>query len=241
MSFRSLGTRRSSRLTTAVLTTMLVCAAVGARAQVTTYSTRAAFNAAAPSTAMINFEAGAISNPANGASFEDPLWEGTDNGVFSPGDIPPGITFVNSCSTSGNLILAGVGFDLWGWSGTGGFPSKVLMPAGDACSLKIIFTPPVDAVALDIFAESDDGFRLSVYGFAGTFTRHIDGTAGQTSPGFIGVTSDLPIGNVVMKAPSGTSTGAFEAADRISFGDLPLFADGFESHDTSAWSTSMGD
>lgn len=185
-------------------------------AQVVTYSNRGTFNAAAPGSTLVDFEAGSITTPSTGDSFTGPLNSTTNNSVFSTGAIPAGISFDNSCIAT-NLTLVGPGFDTGGWSSTGGLPSKGLMPNSDACSLNFQFTTPVYALGLDIFAESNYGYRVSLYGAANALIGHYDGTAGETVAGFLGVVSSTPIYQAIVKAPSGTDTGAFEVIDNVAF------------------------
>lgn len=203
-----------------LLGVLLAGAATAVQAQQTNYPSRATFNAAAPGSTLVDFEAGDMGDPANipsGNVFNGPLSSTTDNAIFSAGDIPAGITFSSSCGVNDSLLFAGAGFDAFGWSGTGGFPSKVLLPGSDACSLSMVFAQPVDAVALDVFAESDSGFRVLVFGAGDALLQTIDGTAGETVPGFFGVVSQQPITRIEMKAPSGTASGNFEAADNVAF------------------------
>lgn len=189
----------------------LAATAFPAHAQVVTYPSRAAFDTAAPTTTLVDFEAGTITTPATGALFTGPLNSATNNAVFATGQIPAGISIDNSCANPLRLVGPGGPF------GGGGLPSQGLLPDSDACSLNVQFATPVSALAMDIFAESNSGYRVSLYGAGNTLIGHYDGSAQDTTAGFFGVTSTTPIHLAVVKAPTGVNTGNFEVIDNVAF------------------------
>jgi putative copper export protein len=80
-STRKLLDRRWVRITATAIALTVWSSTV--QAQLTYYATRAQFNAVAQQTTLVNFQAGVIADPANGASFEGPLTSTTDTGARS--------------------------------------------------------------------------------------------------------------------------------------------------------------
>ncbi|MBK6727917.1 MAG: hypothetical protein IPG63_11740 [Xanthomonadales bacterium] len=199
-------------------------AAGGACAQTVTYDNPIAFAAATVALSLVsedfesaNVAAGAIAN------FASPLHAGTNNAVFAAGAMPVGVE-IRSVPDSGGFTALGAGAVHFSIGPTA---SKMVLARDDVRAFDLLFSPPVTAVSLRAFSESD-GVGIVVYGSSGLLAS-VQVTAPGDSGGFFGVTSTTPITRINVNAPDVTTSGNFEAIDDLRFGGGPLlFADGFE-------------
>ena len=183
------------------------------------YTDSTAFQNDFPTVTTESFEDGTIGGGNDSESFAGPLNSTTNNGVFSTGQIPAGLELANS-NTGNDLILAGTGYNSFGWSG---FPSQVLIPSSDANSLDITFPSiTVYGVGLDVFGETPT-VRVSVtFGGGGIFSAFLDLDAPTQTGAFAGIGGSMEITLANVNSPEGGDTGAFEAADNVRFSVDPL-------------------
>ena len=151
---------------------------------------------------------------ADSQGFAAPLDATTSNGVFAPGAIPPGVVF--DVVGLGDLVLAGPGYDNFGWIG---FPSQNLQSGtNDGDSIELRFPAGTHAVGLRLFGETDS-VRVTTRGPASVVGNlDIDAPDASRSTGiFLGIADEDPIVSVTVNAPSGGLFGAFEAIDDVRF------------------------
>jgi len=177
----------------------------GSRA-VTYYSDRGIFDADNPGLPVEDFENGNI--PAFAIiAINNPLDEFTNNGIYSPGDVLPGIQ-INSTGTA-FPILVGLGV------GAAGNASKIVLPNFFVDAEKISFNPPVTAVGFDVH-DFIGGSTCQIDIFDAGDALLASTTSAATAAGvFFGVYSDTPIGEIVINSLSGGGEGA----DNIAFGN----------------------
>lgn len=202
----------------------LALAAGGAQAQTVTYDNPLNF-ATATSTLTLVSEDFESANVAAGttATFASPLNATTNNSVFTPGAIPNGVE-IRSVPNAGAITAVGVGALYFS---IGPAASKLIVANSDANSFDLVFNPPVAAVGLRAFSESD-GVGISVYGSSGLLAAVESGAPGD-SGGFFGVTSNIAITRININAPNLAQNGNFEAIDDLSFAlGPPIFSNGFE-------------
>lgn len=196
----------------AVVVAFLVNTAANSNALLITYVDRSAFNLANPGLPLEGFQ-----NANTGtAPFTGPLNSTTNNASFSPGDILPGITFVdNPGPGSSGMFVAG--------PGQSSNPTTAIgqnSPSTDA--LDILLSPGVTAIAFDIFQNFGGGsqsgvtqlYPISVFGSSGllgSFTASVP--SGQA--GFFGVSSTNP-GEITRVSINLTT--AFDVIDNVAFG-----------------------
>lgn len=165
-------------------------------------------------------------NPTDILGFGMPLDENTDNGIFSPGDILPGISFSASEGDLGSELVI-----LGGASGFGE-TSKTVLANRFVASYIIEFDPPVEAAGMDLqtllgsYSCQVDVFNAAG-GLLGTDTSYCD------EPGaFWGVASDGdPIAQIVIY----DAAGGAEGADNIAFGDGAGGSDTMHVHDITGF------
>jgi hypothetical protein len=191
----------------------LAWTAPAAPAAVITYANRTAFNTAAPGVPVEGFQ---NANTSTTVAFNGPLSSATNNAVFSPGDILPGITI----STNSNaMFLAG--------AGQSSNPTLAVgsnTPGSDTLTLQ--FGPGVTAVAFDLFQNfgggsqsgSPQAYQVSLFDTSNVLLGVFPTTVPSGSGGFFGATSTDPIGRVTILGPS-LGFGAFEVIDNVAFGE----------------------
>lgn len=202
----------------------LALAAAGACAQTVTYDDPTTFAAASAGLSLVSedFES---ANVAAGTivHFDSPLNASTSNAVFAAGAMPAGVE-IRSVPDAGGFTALGVGavhFSI------GPVASRMILARDDAHSFDLLFSPPVAAVSLRAFSESD-GVGIVVHGSSGLLAG-VQVVAPGDSGGFFGVTSTTPITRINVNAPNIASNGNFEAIDDLRFSVGPLiFADDFE-------------
>lgn len=180
-----------------------------AAAGITYYNSRGVFDGDFPGLPVEGFENGNVS-ANNIISFAAPLNASTNNSAFSPGDILPGIEFTTSNPGYPTaIVLIGTNY--------AGVSSKV--PIANVFSAKYVinFNPAVEAVGMDvvnIFGGSSA--NIEIYDINSNLLASTS-TASSPSGSFWGVTSDTPIGKIIIHDPA---EGA-EGADNIAFGNAP--------------------
>ena len=128
------------------------------------YNSRTAFNTANSGLPVETFEA-ALVNPGNFATIPSPLSASTNNAVFHPGDILPGLTVSSVGAGSSDLVVTGVG--------TTPGATKTVGNLTFANAFELSFSPGVSAVASDLFSSTGPGilapttFTVSVFGAGG--------------------------------------------------------------------------
>ena len=167
-----------------------------------TFSSRAAFNAAAPGLPVETFESGLVA-AGSSTSCNGPLSSASASPCFPAGGLLPGATYSAVPGLSNpNMILFGAGIL--------GATSKVLGPNFFADTLDITFTAPVTAVGLDAYGFSGI-FAISVFSSAGASLGNFT-ILSNVEPTFFGFlsTTDL-IGRI------NVSSGG-ELVDNMAFG-----------------------
>src|SRR5689334_14012098 len=91
------------------VSSMLLVAPRSAAAQVTTFTTRASFNAANPGLPLEDFEEATLA-PSTFGNITGPLNTTSNNIAFVPGDILPGLSLVDNPGPDSNgLVVLGTG------------------------------------------------------------------------------------------------------------------------------------
>jgi hypothetical protein len=192
--------------------------------QFTTFTEPAQFAAATTDfeMALENFEAANI-EPLSSASMVSPLSAATSNSIFTAGTIAPGVQ-IQSVPEPANIRVLGVGSEYFN---IGPATSKLIVAQSDANAFDLVFSPPVMAVGLTLFSESDT-VGISYFGADGLLAA-LPVTAPDDTGGYLGILSIEPIVRVRVNAPSIVASGHFEGIDDLSFG-LPriVFRDSFE-------------
>lgn len=222
----------SPRFSSALASTILLITGMSAltlgtaaHAQVTFFSDRASFEAANPGLPIEDFEEARV-NPDQRASFSAPLSSASDDAIFRPGEILPGITLSDRPGPSVNELLA---------AGTGAIgTSTKAVGAAEAVeiiwnSLDLSFASGVRAVGFDLFAvfraeelPTNTTITVSVFGSSGLLGEQIVSTAGDSGGDikFLGVSSasaDVIRINV-------DAQGLIEFVDNVAFGAAPVAA-----------------
>ncbi len=158
-----------------------------------------------------DFEEASVSN-GSVLTFDAPIDENTDNGVFSQGDILPEVIFTVSGAGLNQLVVLG--------SGVVGNNSKVFGPNSFADDLTINFTTNnVYNVSMDVFCGYFGGdVELEIFGNSGSLGSIIVNAASNGT--FIGFESNEPIKRIEFLAPIG------ELIDNLSFGTCDSDDDG---------------
>lgn len=175
---------------------------IPAHADVVTFASRTAFNAAAPSLPVETFESG-LSVPCTG-----PVSSTMGGGCFPVGGLLPGVVF--SANPRPQLVVLGANFP-----GVGN-TSRVIGPSFFDDTFNLIFSN-ANAVGFDVFAGPGGGnVRLSVFdtfnALIGTFT--VSAPIGGTFFGVVNTTGGIGRINIAsLSSPSG------ELIDNLAFGN----------------------
>jgi len=197
---------------------MLVCAGMLAHrteAAVIFYSTRPAFDLAAPGLPIEDFEE-APSGLFTG--FESPLDSSSSNSAFSPGEILSGITFSTDPVTGANND-----FGTMDGSIEAGVPSLIVIAqAGNSVGslIDMAFSPDITALGLDVFINfaNPDAADITIELFNGATSLHTETLNGVDMTGaFAGFTSDTPITRATVRGFDG-SNPRIEGVDNVAFG-----------------------
>ncbi|MFK5959362.1 MAG: hypothetical protein QM495_10920, partial [Lutibacter sp.] len=155
------------------------------------------------------------------AIFSGTLDENTDNGIFSPGDILPGVLFTVTGENSNEFALLDDNFL--------GNTSKVFGPNSFNNDLVINFSSNnVYFVSMDVLSNvSDQAIEIEIFGNLGSLgTTFVYSTMLGT---FFGIQSEEPIKSIEFY--SGIDTGSGELIDNLSFGDCDSDGDGVLNED----------
>ncbi len=184
------------------------------------YYDRGVFDGDFPGLPVEDYEDGGLV-PGDVLGFGHPLDENTDNGIFSPGDILPGIQ-IWATVTHADDELVGLGETAFG------APSDTVLANYFADGYRIVFDPPVQAAGMDLqdFMGSYS-CQIDVYA-PGAVYLGSDVSACNEAGVFWGVTSDTdPIEEIVITDLGGGAEGA----DNIAFAggeppyDLPWLSE----------------
>jgi hypothetical protein len=210
--------RAHSKLTVVLLAAfaLLLGSLSEASATLTFYTDRTTFEGANPGLPTEDFEDGTTGG-AGFVSFDGPLDSTTNNGVFAPGDILPGIAFAGTGEASGgfsDLILVDdgvLGVNSSKWVGINFFAddaSVISLGSGfGAIGMDLLSVP-------NLGATQDDVFDIDIFdggGLIGSTTATIDFLGS-----FWGVSSDM--GPITGLRISSQIDGA-EFFDNVTFGD----------------------
>ena len=175
-------------------------------ASLLTFSSRAAFNAAAPGLPVETFETGQVA-PGSIASCNGPVSSATGNTCFPVGGLLPGAIY--GASPGPSLIVFGAAIPGLGNA------SKVLGPNLFLDSLNINFTNAT-AVGFDVFPGPVAGdVQITVFNLSNVLLGTFDVTAGL-GPNFFGVTSNSDLIGRVNIASQANPPG--ELLDNVAFG-----------------------
>ena len=176
-----------------------------ARADLITFTTRPAFNAAAPGLPVETFQSGVA--PAPVLPCNGPLSSTMGGGCFSTGGLLPGVVYNASGAIQPNLVVLAAGFV--------GNPSRVIGPNAFVNTFNLTFAN-ANAVGFDVFSGPQAGnVAISVFDPAnvllGTFSvfAPIGGT-------FFGVTSTM--GNIGRINIDSLAAVRGELIDNVAFG-----------------------
>lgn len=188
------------------------------RGVVTTYPSRAAFQAAFPGLPMETFENGSATS--GGFSVCNAPLSATGDAAcgFAPGEIQAGISFQDNPAGPGttNLILLGAGTSL---NATQALVSNTFADAFD-----IVFSPPVTATGMDLHSTPAPGqgppdiVAVQIFDANDVLIDTIP-TAAASGPGdFLGISSSTPIGRISLLSTNNRAEGV----DNIEFAGQPF-------------------
>jgi hypothetical protein len=216
-------------LAAALLVAFSTGLATRAAADLTFYTDRGTFEAAFPQLPCEDFEEGNVL-PSSVVGCPAPLDETNNDSCFSPGDIEPGIEFVDDPGpdTIDGLVLLGPGF--------GGAPSKNVIANTFIDTYVINFTDgDTQAAGMDLVAYfSNDTCDIDIFGAGGLLGST---TAPCTNAGsFWGVSSNV---ESIVRIDVTSPTDQSEGVDNICFGagNQPPVASCIESVNPSGKNT----
>jgi len=196
---------------------VLLAGAGQGRAGFIVYTSQSAFEAAAPGLTNQDFSAAQVLD-GSAALITGPLTSATDNAVFSPGDIVPGLSISSTGSSAlGNMLyIPGIG--------TVGNEVRGVYTNGSNATLSLTFSPQVDAVGLTLLSFTNNqgprSFNISLFGNFGTtaLTSVVLPTSGSgIFIGFIG-TDEEQVQQIIFQPSSGANVGVTS----VQFGN-PVF------------------
>ncbi len=178
------------------------------------------FMSAAPYVAVETFEEAIPEFTAAGADqarVTGTLDANTDNGVFSPGDILPGLAVTG-------VIFHGRTTSLTIFTGTDFFAMNgdtAVIPSNDAYAIQVDFNPTVTAVGLNLIFEtpSQDNAGITFFDENGDIVLGELEITDWTYLGVIAEAGDASISRLLFDNPFGINTGRFEAIDNVAFGN----------------------
>ncbi|MCA9036621.1 MAG: PEP-CTERM sorting domain-containing protein [Planctomycetaceae bacterium] len=201
------------------LISFLTLAPTNATAGIVTYTSQSVFESNAPGLITHDFSA-AMVDPGSAAFVTGPIDSLTNNAVFSPGVIAPGLTISSSGGVDplrNQLYVAGVG--------TVGNTVNGIYTNGSDATMSLDFGPQVSAVALNLIGFTNNtgarSFNMTVIGSLGT---HLFSTPiiPDFGPGvFFGLTGTA--GEKIQKISFQSGGGANEGITAIAFGE-PIVA-----------------
>ncbi len=186
---------------------LLAFLSVPVRADLVTFTSRPAFNAAAPGLPVETFESASVA-PGAVITCMGPVSSTMGGGCFPVAGLLPGAVYNASVATQPNLVVLGAAF------ASVGNASRVLGPNRFADTFNITFAN-ANAVGLDVFAGLSPGnVAISVFDSAdvllGTFT--VFAPTGGTFFGVISTTSNIGRLNIASANNGG------ELVDNVAFG-----------------------
>jgi hypothetical protein len=207
---------RTSFTTVALAT----CSSV-AQAGLTSFASRADFNAAFPIRSFEDFEEARVDSGGFG-QMDGPLDQFTDNSIFRAGEIVAGLRIVTPAfGGPGNMFIHGAGFGSYTSKGVsfndGGTPSpqlSVSLSGGD-----------YRGFAMDVTCSPFDGCLVVVEYWSDQTLLGTTTVIGTGSGAFVGVSSDQRITLVTLSSPStffGLDNVAFAVPAPGAAGLLPL-------------------
>jgi hypothetical protein len=180
---------------------------VPAYADLFTFSSRPAFNSAAPGLPVETFETGLVP-PGGITSCTGPLSGSAASACFPLGGLLPGIVY--SASPNGEFVVMGAGFD-----GIGN-TSKVLGPNFFVDSFNINFTGAVTAVGFDVFPGPSAGnIAISLFSPTNALLGMFN-VFGNVGANFFGVLSTTSLIGRINIASQASIPG--ELIDNLAFG-----------------------
>lgn len=191
-----------------------------ALAQVSFETNEATFDANNPGLSVQDFQAAGVASGTIRTCTASPINSSTNDNCFSPGDILPGLDFVdNPGPDSGGLLVLG---DSTNGSAN---PANVLTNNTIANALDVEFTGTTTAVGLTIGCVSTAGacsetIVLSVFGATDNFLSSTNVAVTDAVDSFIGIRSVEAISRISMDflAPDGNTV---KAIHEIKFGEVP--------------------
>ena len=185
--------------------TLLVLAAP-AQAALIFFDNRADFEAASGLSGITeDFEEANVA-PGFGDFTSDPLNSGTDDGVFSFGDIADGLAILSSDGSGISVLGAGI---------LGA--TKMVGPSNAEASTVLLLNPAVLAIGFDVFLVEPTNIAVSVFDDAGlSLGSTIVPGLSNTTPNFIGILSDM--GGIARLTIDDLNLGA-ELIDNVTFGN----------------------
>jgi hypothetical protein len=187
---------------------LLAFLSVPARADLVTFNSRAAFNAAAPGLPVETFES-APTPPGLLTTCNGPVSSTMGGGCFPVGGLLPGAVYNASMQAPANLVVLGANF------GTVGNTSRVLGPTVFLNTFNLTFANS-NAVGFDVFAGLLPGnVSISVFDSADVFlgTFSVFAPTGGT---FFGVINTM--GNIGRINISSQTNQPGELVDNVAFG-----------------------
>jgi hypothetical protein len=183
-------------------------ALTGAGAQLTQFSTRAAFDAACPGLPVEDFEDARVAPGFVGGT--GALDKDTTGGGFLPGDILDGLRL--EAVPSNNLAILG--------DTSYGVSTKKVFANFDNDSLRITFyNGGVTCVGLDVSVLFDPApVTAEFFDAAGNSLGSVTVSAAVAGDTFVGVKSSTPIDRVIISTPA----GIYKGVDNIAFGAAPV-------------------
>ena len=162
--------------------------------------------AAGPLSGFEDFEEGDV--PVGGTDFAAPLDSTTDNGIFSPGDIAPGLALRDQPGPGSEGLIA---LD----AGSFGALSNVVGTNLLADELVLEFSVPVDAVGFNAFTFLANDPALEISFFNGAILLDSTVIASDQTTSYVGYLSG---GDFITSILLSSSNNRIEFVDNISFG-----------------------
>jgi hypothetical protein len=180
----------------------------------TFFNSRPAFNAAHPGLPLETF-ANTNLPPNSVLACPGPFNSTTNNGCFSPGDILPGISVINT--TGGNLVVLTPPFF--------GVNCVAVGPDTFTDNGEMQFNPPVQAVGFDLNSNVPSTYNIQIFGPGGSLGTT---TAPGAIPGlFWGVGTSDPGG--ISRITTNSAAGSGELYCGVAFGlAVPVELQSFE-------------
>lgn len=198
-------------LTLGILMLLAGVGASKAQASLIYYSSQASFNAAGPVVSTQTFASANVA-PNSGLYMNNSLSNSTNNGIFSTGNILPGLAISATGTNPGTDLFIG-------GQGVFGITNKSVFATYFVETLNISFAGGVTAVSLGLLSEyNSSNFTLSIFNTSNVLigTTSVLNVANSGTGTFFGVTANG--GDVIGRINLSSDTGEAEGIDRIQFG-----------------------